>query len=270
MILGLARILGRHVIDHTVGKRRHKLAISHTVRKVCPTEEVPTTTGAAHVGDAPHHALNAIGTARNINAQAALEPRLGHRIVRVVRIRILQSRKLSRIGVISALEGLLRNTAQLGELAILVHGIARVGNLAAAINRILEHAVFFGVVVVGLLHKRNERPSTVELVITQRVIAVAIRKALVIVAMALVLGKVLHLGGHVNKRNALDRPQHAREGLLGIETLIDIGRIRGNARCGLLGGSGCGCGNGAKRKRQRQARDNRRMLGLHKILPALV
>ena len=102
------------------------------------------------------------------------------------------------------MESLLRNTAQLGELAVLVHGIARVGNLAAAINRILEHAVFFGVVVVGLLHKRNERPSTVELVITQRVIAVAIRKALVIVAMALVLGKVLHLGGHVNKRNALD------------------------------------------------------------------
>ena len=90
MILGLARILGRHVIDHTVGKRRHKLAISHTVRKVCPTEEVPATTGAAHVGDAPHHALNAIGTARNINAQATLEPRLGHRIVRVVRIGILK------------------------------------------------------------------------------------------------------------------------------------------------------------------------------------
>ncbi len=270
MILGLARILGRHVIDHTVGKRRHKLAVGHIVGEIRPTEEVPAATGAAHVGDAPHHALNAIGAARNINTQAALEPRLGHRIVRVVRIRILQSRKLSRVGVISALEGLLRNTAQLGELAILVHGIARVGNLAAAINRILEHAVFFGVVVVGLFHKRDERPTTVELVITQRVIAVAIRKALIIVAMALVLGKVLHLGGHVNKRNALDRPQHAREGLLGIETLIDIGRIRGNARCGLLGGSGCGCGNGAKRKRQRQARDNRRMLGLHKILPALV
>ena len=91
MILGLTRILGRHVIDHAVGKRRHKLAIGHTVRKVCPAEEVPATTGAAHVGDTPHHALNAIGAARNINAQAALEPRLGHRIVRVVRIGILKS-----------------------------------------------------------------------------------------------------------------------------------------------------------------------------------
>ena len=160
--------------------------------------------------------------------------------------------------------------AQLGELAVLVHDITRVGNLAAAINRILEHAVFFGAVVVDLLHKRNERPAAVELVIAQRVIAVTVRKALVVVTMALVLGKVLHLGGHVDKRNALNRPQHAREGLLGVETLIDIGGIRGNARRGLLGSSGCRRGNGAKRKRQRQARDNRGMLGLHKILPALV
>ena len=270
MILGLARILGRHVIDHAVGERRHKLAVGHIVGKIRPTEEVPATTGAAHVGDAPHHALDAIGAARNINAQAALEPRLGHRIVRVVRIRILQSRKLSRIGVISTLEGLLYNTAQLGKLVVLVHGIARVGNLAAAINRILEHAVLGRIVVVNLLHKRNERPTTVELVIAQRVVAVTIRKALVIVAMALVLGKVLHLGSHVDKRNALDRPQHAREGLLGVKALIDIGGIRGNARRGLLGSGGCRCGNGAKRKRQRQARDNSRMLGLHKILPALV
>ena len=168
------------------------------------------------------------------------------------------------------MEGILRDMAQLGELAVLVHDITRVGNLAAAINRILEHAVFFGVVVVGLLHKRNERPTTVELVITQRVIAVTVRKALVVVAMALVLGKVLHLGSHVDKRNALDRPQHAREGLLGVKALIDIGGIRGNARRGLLGSGGRGRGNGAKRKRQRQARDNSRMLGLHKILPALV
>ena len=160
--------------------------------------------------------------------------------------------------------------AQLGELTVLVHGIARVGNLAAAINRILEHAVFFGVVVVGLLHKRDERPTTVELVIAQRVITVAIRKALVVITMALVLGKVLHLGSHVDKRNALDRPQHARERLLGVETFVDIGGIRGNARRGLLGSGGCRRGNGAKRKRQRQARDNSRMLGLHKILPALV
>ena len=168
------------------------------------------------------------------------------------------------------MEGILRDMAQLGKLAVLVHGIARVGNLAAAINRILEHAVFFGVVVVGLLHKRNERPTAVELVIAQRVITVAIRKALVVVAMALVLGKVLHLGSHVYKRNALDRPQHAREGLLGVEAFVDIGGIRGNARRGFLGSGGRGRGNGAKRKRQRQARDNSRMLGLHKILPALV
>ena len=86
--------------------------------------------------------------------------------------------------------------------------------------------------------------------------------------MALVLGKVLHLGSHVDKRNALNRPQHAREGLLGVKALIDIGGIRGYARRGLLGSGGRG--NGAKRKRQRQARDNRGMLGLHKILPALV
>ena len=270
MILGLARILGRHVVDHAIGERRHKLAVGHIVGKICPTEEIPATTGAAHVGDAPHHALDAIGAAGDVNAKSALEPRLGHRIVRVVRISVLKRRELDRIGVISALEGLLRNTAQLGKLAVLVHGIPRVGNLAAAINRILEHAVFFRVVVVGLLHKRNERPTTVELVITQRVIAVTVRKALVVVAMALVLGKVLYLGSHVDKRNALDRPQHAREGLLGVKALIDIGGIRGNARRGLLGSGGRGRGNGAKRKRQRQARDNSRMLGLHKILPALV
>ena len=270
MILGLTRKLSGNIVDHAIGERRHKLAVGHIVGKIRPAEKVPAATGAAHVGDAPHHALDAIGATRNINTQAALEPRLGHRIVRVVRIGILQSRKLSRVGVISALEGLLRNTAQLGELAVLVHGIARAGNFAAAINRILEHAVFFGVVVVGLLHKRNERPTPVELVIAQRVITVAIREALVVVAMALVLGKVLHLGSHVDKRNALDRPQHAREGLLGVETLIDIGGIRSNARRGLLGSGGCRRGNGAKRKRQRQARDNSRMLGLHKILPALV
>ena len=88
--------------------------------------------------------------------------------------------------------------------------------------------------------------------------------------MALVLGKVLHLSGDVDKRNALDRPQHAREGLLGVEALIDIGGIRGDARRGLLGSGGCRRGDGAKRKRQRQARHNSGMLGLHKILPALV
>ena len=88
--------------------------------------------------------------------------------------------------------------------------------------------------------------------------------------MALIFGEVLHLGSHVDKRDTLDRPQHARERLLGVETLIDIGGIRGNAWRGLLGSGGCRRGNGAKRKRQRQARNNRGMLGLHKILPALV
>ena len=270
MILGLARKLGRDVIDHAVGKCRHKLAVGHIIGKIRPTEEVPAATGTAHVGDAPDHALDAIGATGNINAQAALEPSLGHSIVRVVRIGILKRRKLGRIGIVGALESLLRNATQLGKLAVLVHGIARVGNLAAAIDRVLEHAVFFGVVVVGLLHKRDERPAAIELVIAQRVIAVPIRKALVVVAMALVLGKVLHLGGDVDKRNALDRPQHAREGLLGVKTLIDIGGIRGNARCGLLGSSGRRRGNGAKRKCQRQSRHNSGMLGLHKILPALV
>ena len=81
--------------------------------------------------------------------------------------------------------------------------------------------------------------------------------------MALIFGEVLHLVGHIDKRNTLNRPQHARERLLGVQALIDIGGIRGNARRGLLGYSGCGCGNGAKRKRQRQAGDNSRMLGLH-------
>ena len=90
MILGLACILGRHVIDHAVGKRRHKLAVGHIVGKIRPAEKVPAATSAAHVGNAPHHALDAIGAARNINTQAALEPRLGHRIVRVVRIGILK------------------------------------------------------------------------------------------------------------------------------------------------------------------------------------
>ena len=88
--------------------------------------------------------------------------------------------------------------------------------------------------------------------------------------MALILGKVLHLASHVDKRNALDRAQHAREGLLGVKAFVDIGGIRGNARRGLLGHSGHRRGNGAKRKRQRKARDNCGMLGLHNILPALV
>ena len=263
MVLGLARILGRHVIDHAVGKRRHKLAIGHAVGKVCPLKEVPAATSAAHIGDAPHHALDAVGTAGDVNTERALEPRLGHCIVRVVCIRILQRRELSRVGVISALEGLLRDAAQLGELAVRIHGVASVGNLAAAIDRVLKHAVLSRVVVIDLLHKRNKRPTAIELVITQRVIAIAIRKALVIVAVALIFGEVLHLVSHVDKRNALNRPQHTREGLLSVKALIDIGGIRGNTRRGLLGYSGCGCGNGAKRKRQRQARNNRGMLGLH-------
>ena len=270
MILGLTRKLSGDIVDHAIGERRHKLAVGHIVGKIRPAEKVPAATGAAHVGDAPHHALDAIGAARNINAQAALEPRLGHCVVRVVRIGVLKCRELDRIDVVSTLESLLRDTAQLGKLAVLVHGIARVGNLAAAINRIFEHAVLGRIVVVNLLHKRNERPAAIKLIVAQCVIAVTIRKSLVVVAMALVLGKVLHLGSHVDKRNTLDRPQHAREGLLGVETLIDIGGIRGNARRGLLGSGGCRRGNGAKRKRQRQARDNSRMLGLHKILPALV
>ena len=93
--------------------------------------------------------------------------------------------------------------------------------------------------------------------------AVAIRKTLVVIAVALILGKVLHLVGHVDKRDTLNRPQHAREGLLGVKALIDIGGIRGDARRRLLGHSGHGRGNGAKRKRQRQTGDNSRMLGLH-------
>ena len=263
MVLRLTRILARHVINHAVRKRGHKLAVGHIVGKIRPTEKVLAATRAAHIGDTPHHALDAVGTTGNINAQSVLKPRLGHRIVGVIRIGILQRRELRRIGVVSTQEGILRDAAQLGELPVRVHGVASVGNLAATIDRGLKHAVLGRIVVVDLLHKRNERPSTVELVITQRVITVAIRKALVIVAMALVLGKVLHLVGHVDKRNTLNRPQHARERLLGVEALIDIGGIRGNARRGLLGYSGCGCGNGAKRKRQRQARNNSGMLGLH-------
>ena len=88
--------------------------------------------------------------------------------------------------------------------------------------------------------------------------------------MALVFGEVLHLGSHVDKRDPLNRPQHARKRLLGVKALIDIGGIRGNTRRGLLGNSSHRRGNGAKRKRQRQACHNRGMLGLHKILPALV
>ena len=174
MILGLARKLGGNVIDHAIGERRHKLTVGHIVGKIRPAEEVPAATGAAHVGDAPDHALDAVGATGDINAQAALEPRLGHRIVRIVRIGILKRRELGRVGIVGALESLLRDTTQLGELAVLVHGIARVGNLAAAIDRVLEHAVFFGVVVVGLLHKRDERPAAIELVIAQRVIAIPI------------------------------------------------------------------------------------------------
>ena len=174
MILGLTRKLGGDVIDHAIGERRHKLTVSHIIGKIRPTEEVPAATGTAHVGDAPDHALDAIGATGNINAQATLEPSLGHRIVGVVRIGILKRRELSRVGIVSILESLLRDTAQLSELTVLVHGIARVGNLAPAINRILEHAVFIGIVVVGLLHKRNERPAAIELVIAQRVIAVPI------------------------------------------------------------------------------------------------
>ena len=263
MVLRLACILGRHVIDHAVGKRRHKLAIGHAVGKICPAEKVLAATRAAHIGDAPHHALDAVGATGDVNAQSALEPRLSHRIVRVVRIGVLQRRELSRVDVISALEGLLRNTTQFGKLTIRIHGVVRVGNLAAAIDRGLKHAVLSRIVIVDLLHKRNERPAAVELVITQRVIAVAIRKALVIVAMTLVFSEVLHLVGHVDKRNALNRSQHARERLLGVKAFIDIGGIRGNAGRGLLGHSGSGRGNGAKRKRQRKTRDNRGMLGLH-------
>ena len=166
MILGLACILGRHVIDHAVGKRRHKLAVRHAVGKVCPAEEVSAATGAAHVSNTPHHALDTVGAAGDINAESTLEPRLGHRIVRVIRIGILQRRELSRVGVISTLEGLLRNTTQLGELAVRIHGVVRVGNLATAVNRVLKHAVLSRVVVIDLFHKRNKRPTAVELVIT--------------------------------------------------------------------------------------------------------
>ena len=263
MVLGLACILGRHVIDNAVGKRRHKLAVGHVVGEICPAEKVLAATGAAHIGNAPNHALDAISAAGDVNAKSAFEPCLGHRIVGVVRIGILQRRELSRIGVISTQEGILRDAAQLGELAVRIHGVVCVGNLAAAIDCSLKHAVLSRIVVIDLLHKRNKRPTAVELVITQRVVSVAIRKTLVVIAVALVLGKVLHLVSHVDKRNALNRPQHAREGLLDVQALIDIGGIRGNARSGLLGYSCCGCGNGAKRKRQRQARNNREMLGLH-------
>ena len=90
MILGLTRKLSGDIVDYAIGKRRHKLAIGHIVGKIRPAEKVPAATSAAHVGNAPHHALDAVSAARNINTQAALEPRLGHRIVRVVRISILK------------------------------------------------------------------------------------------------------------------------------------------------------------------------------------
>ena len=182
----------------------------------------------------------------------------------------MQRRELSRIGVIGALEGLLCNAAQIRQLTVRMHGVACVGDIAPAVNCRLKHAVLGRIVVIDLLHKRDERPASVKLVVTERVVTIAVRKALVIVAVALILGKVLHLAGHIDKRDALDRPQHARERLLGIKALIDIGGIRGNARRGLIRSSGRGRGNGAKRKSQRQSGNNRRMLGLHKILLALV
>ena len=165
MVLRLTRILARHVINHAARKRRHKLAVSHVVGEICPTEKVLAATGAAHIGDAPHHALDAVSTAGDVNAKSTLEPCLGHCIVRVVRIRILQRRELSRVGVISTLEGLLRNTTQLGELAVRIHGVVRVGNLTAVIDCGLKHAVLSRIVVVDLFHKRNKRPTAVELVI---------------------------------------------------------------------------------------------------------
>ena len=270
MILGLVRILFRHVIDHTARKRRHKLAVGHVVGKIRPTEKVLAPIGATHIGDAPDHALDAVGAAGNVNAERTLKPRLGYGIVGVIRIGILQRRELHGVGVIGAQEGILRNAAQLSKLTVRIHGVVRVGNLAATIDRGLKHAVLCRIVVVGLLHKRDERPAAIELIIAQRVITVAIRKALVIVAVALVFSEILHLVSHVDKRDALDRPQHSREGLLGVKALIDIGGIRGNTRRGLLGNSSHRRGKGAKRKCQRQARHNRGMLGLHIILPALV
>ena len=84
VILRLARVLTGNVIDHAAGKRRHKFTVGHIVCKICPAEKVLAAIGAAHVGDAPHHTLDAIGAARDINTKRALEPGLGHRVIGVV------------------------------------------------------------------------------------------------------------------------------------------------------------------------------------------
>ena len=94
--------------------------------------------------------------------------------------------------------GILGKLPQLGKLVSLFvvnHVIGVALKFAAAVDDRLEHAVLLRIVVVALLHEVDERIAAIKLVEAHGMIAVAIAKAQIVIAAALVLGKVLHLRG---------------------------------------------------------------------------
>ena len=97
-----------------------------------------------------------------------------------------------------------------------------IGKLTRAVQHRFEHTVFSGIVLIHLTHKGHKRIATIKLIITQRIIAVAFTETLIIVAMAFVLRKVLHLSRKGAGRNAPDRADGTGKGLLRVFALIDI------------------------------------------------
>ena len=237
-------LIGRrvgHVIDQRIANSSHGLFVGHIVGKIGHLEELLAATRAKQVIHAPAQALEAVGTARKVEPVLAHDA-LDRQVILLISICILERRELLWIGSIRGMPGILGKLAQLGKLVSLFvvnHVIGVALKFAAAIDDRLEHAVLLRIVAVALLHEVDERIATIKLVETHGMIAVAIAKAQIVIAAALVLGEVLQLGGKRHRlqtrgacrHDRIEGERHKRRGVHGFRILIARIVIR---RSGLL------------------------------------
>ena len=269
-ILRLTGIPIVDVLDHRIAQSRNQLAVGHAVVDVRALKELLHAALAKQVAHAPHQTLDAIRTIAHVNAVGVEQGALNRQVVVVVRIGILQGGELGGVGRIRRVPRLVEDLRGRAELArrVVVHLVRRILQHIAIRERRPEHVVLGGIVAVHLLDKRQQAVAAVKLVIAHRVVAVAIREALVVIATALVLGEVLHLvgkrhGGKRRGRTCRGERRNALGALVVVRLVVVRGRgiphavgvaVRGGR---LLRVGDGGQGNTAERKRNGKSGDDR-------------
>ena len=249
MIFRLRLVEHRHVIHHVVTQRGYELAVRHgvgllviavpstrplvaIVPRAVPVvsarvaaNELSPPSGAEQIGHAPNEPLNAIGTLRDIDTQA-FQILFCRKIILFVGPIILQGRKARRVGLIGRMPRAVELGADASQLSS-----GRVIQIARDVSgqNPLEHRVGIGVVVIARNEEIIQAVAVIELVVTHRMITVAPRQTLVVIATAFVGGEVFHLVGQGDRRNRCRhrcgisaRHHHDRRGL-NVKILFVVG-----------------------------------------------